>query len=85
MNTTNENYNPADDGNQGVVQLMAQSEEANASVALDQQMNPVHASGPEPEKAEVNDSDVDANGVNNDLLEEEEVENGVIDETEDDQ
>lgn len=85
MNSNKENYNPADDGNQGVVQLMAQSEEANAGVAQDQQMNPVHASGPEPEKAEVNDSDVDANGVNNDLLEEEDVENSDINETEDDQ
>lgn len=77
-----ENYDPAEDDNQGVVQLLAQSEESTAGVPQADYMNPVTASGPEPEKAEVNQSDVDANGVNDDLLEEEDVEEGEIDEEE---
>ncbi|MVM34700.1 hypothetical protein GO755_32025 [Spirosoma sp. HMF4905] len=77
--TTND-YNPADDGNQGVVQFMAQSEESNASVPQDQQMNPVQASGPEPEKAEVSVDDSEGDyGINEDMLEEEKVENGDAD------
>lgn len=76
-NKTNE-YNPAEDDNQGVVQLLAQGEEANTGVAQATYMNPVTASGPEPEKAEVNDSDTDAVGTNDDVLTEEEVENGEI-------
>ena len=75
-------YNPADDDNQGVVQLLAQGEEANSGVSQAEYMNPVTAQGPEPEKAEVNDSDVDANGVNDDLLTEEEVEDGDADDEE---
>ena len=31
-----ENYNPADDDNQGVVQLMAQAEQANEGVGVEQ-------------------------------------------------
>ncbi|GAB3970386.1 hypothetical protein GCM10028806_18380 [Spirosoma terrae] len=77
-----ENYDPAEDDNQGVVQLLAQSEESTAGVAQADYMNPVTASGPEPEKEEVNLSDVDASGVNDDLLEEEAVEQGEIDEEE---
>jgi hypothetical protein len=78
----NENYDPAEDDNQGVVQLLAQSEESTAGVAQADYMNPVTASGPEPEKEEVNPSDVDTSGVNGDLLEEEAVEQGEIDEEE---
>lgn len=77
-----ENYDPAEDDNQGVVQLLAQSEDSTAGVAQADYMNPVTASGPEPEKEEVNLSDVDASGVNDDLLEEEAVEQGEIDEEE---
>jgi hypothetical protein len=85
MNPTNENYNPADDGNQGVVQLMAQREEANAGVPQDQQLSPVHASGPEPEKAEVAVDDPEGDySLNDDVLQEEDVENGDVDETNDD-
>ncbi len=80
---TNENYNPADDDNQGVVQLMAQAEEASNGIPQAEQMNIVKAQGPEPEKAEVNDSDTDANGVNDDILAEEEVEDGEIEEIND--
>ncbi|MVM38220.1 hypothetical protein GO730_12625 [Spirosoma sp. HMF3257] len=76
MNTND--YNPADDGNQGLVQQMAQREESTPGIAQEQQMSPVQASGPEPEKAEVNDPDGDY-GINNDMLEEEEVEEGDID------
>ena len=74
----NEQYNPADDDNQGVVQLLAQGEEANTGIAQAAYMNPVTASGPEPEKAEVNDSDTDVVGTNDDVLAEEEVEDGEV-------
>ena len=79
----NENYNPADDDNQGVVQLMAQGEEASNGIPQAEQMDIVKAQGPEPEKAEVNDSDTDANGINDDILAEEEVEDGEIEENND--
>ncbi|GAB2579356.1 hypothetical protein [Spirosoma areae] len=80
----NNDYNPAEDDNQGVVQLMAQSEEANAGVAQAQYMNPVTAPGPEAEKAEVSDradllpsdTDTESDGINDDLLAEEAVEAG---------
>lgn len=79
MNTSdNQEYNPADDDNQGVIQLMAQGEEANAGIAQASYMNPVTASGPEPEKAEVNDSDTDEFGTNDDVLTEEDVEDGEV-------
>ncbi|MCK8490497.1 hypothetical protein M0L20_01465 [Spirosoma sp. RP8] len=81
MNSEN-NYSPAEDDNQGVVQLLAQGEEANAGVSQIEYLSPITNQGPEPEKAEVNDSDVDANGVNDDLLMEEEVEDGDVDEEE---
>jgi hypothetical protein len=73
-----DDYNSADDDNQGVAQLMAQSEEANTGIPQAGYMDLIRAQGPEPEKAEVNDSDVDANGVNDDLLAEEEVEDGDV-------
>lgn len=71
-------YNPAEDENQGVMTKMVQGEEANTGVAQTGYMNPVTASGPEPEKAEVNDSDTDAIGTNDDVLTEEDVENGGV-------
>jgi hypothetical protein len=74
----NQTYNPADDDNQGVVQLLAQGEEANGGIAQDNRLNPVTASGPEPEKAEVADTDGD-NSINDDVLAEEEVEDGDAD------
>ncbi len=74
----NNDYNPADDDNQGVVQLMAQGEKAGAGAAQIEYMNPVTASGPEPEKAEVNDQDTEVVGTNDDVLAEEEVENGEV-------
>ncbi|UHG89866.1 hypothetical protein [Spirosoma oryzicola] len=81
MNSEN-NYSPAEDDNQGVVQLLAQGEEANAGVSQIEYLSPITNQGPEPEKAEVNDSDVDANGVNDDLLMEEEVEDRDVNEEE---
>ena len=83
MNPTD--YNPADDENQGVAQLLAQAEESNAGVPQAAYLNPVTAQGPEPEKAEVNDddpSDGATNGVNDDMLEEEDVEDGDLSEEE---
>jgi hypothetical protein len=79
MNTTNTSYNPAEDENQGILTKLAQGEEANSGVAQADYMSPVTNQGPEPEKEEVNDSDVEANGVNDDLLTEEEIEDGAID------
>lgn len=78
MNPTDNNYNPADDDNQGVVQLLAQGGEANNGVSQVENMNPVTAQGPEPEKDEVNPSEVD--GVNDDVLAEENVEAGNVEE-----
>lgn len=76
----NENYNPADDENQGVITKMIQGEEANTGVSQVDRMSPVTAQGPEPQKAEVNDSDTEANGMNDDLLAEEQVEASDINE-----
>lgn len=75
----NSEYNPADDDNQGVAQLLAQGEQAGGGVAQAEYMNLVTNQGPEPIKEEVNSSDTDANGVNNDLLTEEDVEAGDVD------
>ncbi|UFH53816.1 hypothetical protein [Spirosoma sp. KNUC1025] len=79
--TTNQtdNYDPAEDDNQGVVQLMAQGEKANSGVSQAKYMNPVTAQGPEPEKAEVNEFDSE-DATNDDELAEEDVENGQLDE-----
>ncbi len=79
----NNEYNPADDDNQGVVQLLAQGELAGGGVAQADYMDPITNQGPEPIKEEVNDageglSDSEANGVNDDLLAEEDVENGDV-------
>jgi len=78
----NKDYNPADDDNQGVVQLLAQGEEANAGIPQANYMNPARMQGPEPEKAEVNDAEVDSVGINDDLLAEETVEEGDANEEE---
>ncbi|QJW88446.1 hypothetical protein HNV11_03190 [Spirosoma taeanense] len=79
MNSTNNHaYNPAEDENQGVLTKLAQGEEANNGVSQVEYMNPVRAQGPEPVKEEVNDSDTDANGVSNALLEAEDVANGDV-------
>ena len=78
MNPTDNNYNPADDDNQGVVQLLAQGGEANNGISQVENMNPVTAQGPEPEKDEVNPSEVA--GVNDDVLAEENVEAGNVEE-----
>lgn len=77
MNTDNNTYNPADDDNQGVVQVLAQSEASNTGVPQDSPLRAITASGPEPEKAEVADPDGDS-GINDDLLAEETVEKGEV-------
>jgi hypothetical protein len=79
MNPNNTDYNPAEDENQGVMTKLAQGEEANNGVSQATYMSPVTNQGPELEKEEVNDSDVDANGVNDDVLTEEEIEDGAVD------
>ncbi|QJD77370.1 hypothetical protein [Spirosoma rhododendri] len=87
----NTSYNPADDDNQGVAQLMAQGADAEPGVSQVERMNPVvdstvTNSGPEPVKEEVND-DAEEDGdssINTDELTEEDVEtnsltvNGVL-------
>ena len=79
MNTSDDqSYNPADDDNQGVVQLLAQGEEANQGVSQVEYISPVTDQGPEPEKDEVNPSEID--GVNDDILAEEDVETGNVEE-----
>ncbi|CAN5555703.1 hypothetical protein BH09BAC4_BH09BAC4_09920 [soil metagenome] len=88
MNSNNSSdYNPADDENQGIAQLLVRAEESNTGIPQADYMNPVTAQGPEPEKAEVNDhddvpSDGTTNGVNDDMLEEEYVEDGDLSEEE---
>ena len=76
-------YDPADDENQGIMTKMVQGENAGGGVAQTEYLNPVVNQGPEPEKEEVNESDTEANGVNDDMLAEEEVEEGEIDESDD--
>ncbi len=76
MNPINQNYDPATDENQGVMTTMIQADKANDGVSQVERMSPVENQGPEPIKEEVNDSDTDANGVNNAMLEEEDVEAG---------
>ncbi|RIV18512.1 hypothetical protein DYU11_28485 [Fibrisoma montanum] len=79
----NQTYNPAEDENQGVLSKMAQGEQANEGVSQTEYMNPMTNQGPEPVKEEVNDQGdeqpgTEANGVNDDMLAEEDVENGDI-------
>lgn len=78
--TTND---PADDENQGIMTKMVQGENAGGGVAQTEYLNPVVNQGPEPEKEEVNESDSEANGINDDMLAEEDVEEGEIDESDD--
>ncbi|GAB3223013.1 hypothetical protein [Spirosoma arcticum] len=84
MNTDeNNDYNPAEDENQGVITKLAQGEEANNGVSQIEYMNPVFNQGPEPVKEEVNARDDgplggETNGVNDDMLAEEDVENGDV-------
>ncbi len=76
----NNDYNPANDDNQGVAQLMAQGADANPGVSQVERMNPVMDSGPEPIKEEVND-DPDNDGdssLNTDELTEEAVESNSL-------
>ncbi len=75
MNPNNKNeYTPADDDNQGVVQLMAQGADADNGVSQVERMNPVTDSGPEPVKEEVNDDADGDSSLNDDELAEEEIE-----------
>ncbi|GAB3562351.1 hypothetical protein GCM10027578_04580 [Spirosoma luteolum] len=78
MNTDNTAYDPADDDNQGVTQLMAQGAEATDGVSQLARMNPVTAQGPEPEKEEVAESDTDDLPVSTDALTEQTVEQGDV-------
>ena len=73
-------YNPTEDENQGVITKLTQGEQANSGVSQLDYMNPVTNQGPEPEKEEVNDSDTDSANANDDLLTEEDVEDGDIEE-----
>jgi hypothetical protein len=72
----NTNYNPADDDNQGVIQPLIQA--TNGGFSQTGGITVPTASGPEPEKAEVADSEAD-NGLNDDILEEEDIEKGNVD------
>ena len=78
----NTDYNPAEDENQGVITKLAQGAEANDSVSQLAYMNPITNQGPEPEKEEVNESDQESGGINDDVLAEEDVADGEITETE---
>ena len=78
MNSDNTQYNPAEDENQGVMTKLAQGEEANTGIPQAAYMSPVTASGPEPEKAEIADSEATI-GLNDDMLEEEDIEQGNVD------
>lgn len=76
-------YNPADDENQGIMTTMVQGENASDGIAQTAFQNAIVNQGPEPEKEEVNESDTEASGINDDMLAEEEVEDGEIDESDD--
>ncbi len=78
MNPNDNEYNPADDENQGIITKMVQGDEANTGVSQIDYLSPMTAQGPESQKAEVNESDTGANGANDDLLAEEAVEAGDI-------
>ncbi|AQG78144.1 hypothetical protein [Spirosoma montaniterrae] len=72
----NQDYNPAEDDNQGVVQPLAQA--TNGGFSQSGGIAIPTAQGPETIREEVNASDTDANGVNDDLLAEEDVEAGNV-------
>lgn len=76
MNPASNTYDPATDENQGIMTTMIQADEASEGVSQVARMSPVENQGPEPVKEEVNESDTDANGVNNAVLAEEDVEAG---------
>ncbi|ADB39610.1 hypothetical protein [Spirosoma linguale] len=78
----NTTYTPADDENQGVMTKLMQGEAAGGGVSQAEYMNPIVNQGPEPEKDEVNDADDESIGINDDLLAEEEVEDGLADDDE---
>ncbi|GAB2514407.1 hypothetical protein [Spirosoma aerophilum] len=59
----NSDYTPADDENQGVMTKLMQAEAANGGIAEAPYMDPIVNQGPEPEKEEVNDSDEDTSGI----------------------
>ena len=77
-------YNPADDDNQGVLQRIAQDEEASDGVSQADYMNPAAAqtNGPAGQAAEADSPD---GAVNDELLTEEAVEDGDITETDADE
>lgn len=83
MSTNNTPYTPADDENQGIMTKLMQGDAASGGVAQADYMSPITNQGPEPEKAEVNETGTDAGGVNDDLLTEEAVEDGPIQEGDD--
>lgn len=87
MNSNDINdYNPAEDDNQGVAQLLSQAQESNDGVPQAGGINPISAQGPEPVKEEVNnDSDTDANSVSDNLLDLKDVENGGVQTDDDDE
>ena len=70
-------YTPADDENQGILQPLAQA--TNGGFSQTGGLAIPTAQGPEPIKEEVNETDSDTNGVNDDLLAEEDVEAGNVD------
>lgn len=70
----NKSYNPAEDDNQGVVQPLVQA--TNGGFSQTGGLAIPTAQGPEPEKAEVNEGEVDAEGINDDILTEEDVHEG---------
>lgn len=76
-------YNPADDENQGVMTKMIQGETANGGVPQAPYHNPIVNQGPEPEKDEVNDSDEDTSGIDENKTIQQQVADGDIDEGDD--
>ncbi len=79
MNTIKDKkYDPANDDNQGVAQLMAQAEDATPGISQVERMSPVTAQGPEPIKEEVQEEEMDE--INDDGIAEETVEKGEADE-----
>lgn len=80
MNPDNiDQYRPEYDENQGVMTKLTESQKAGGGVAQADYMNPVTNQGPEPVKEEVSDQTTDSNGVNDDMLAEEDVEAGNVD------
>ena len=84
QSTDDTEYNPADDDNQGVLQRIAQDEEAATGVSQADYMNPATAqtSGPIGQAAGADSPD---GAVNDELLTEEAVEDGDITETDSDE